>query len=582
MREQTSTPNWRKFGSDLPAGSDFVPPGEGFPVKKILALNLGKWKDTAGLQIAQTLHTFAYGYQRYREGKFVLKATSDLGLGAIFASVDEWETFDQFEEFFKPWTFIRRPLVATRWMEDAEFGRQRLVGINPAHIRRATSRDLSDFLGGAEHRSITLAHGRTLEMVRDSGDLYFIDYRIFKDIVDDDVQEEVGKYPLAPMCLLHQSAPGKLVPVAIRLVNSHAGNGKPLDKIFTPSDPPDDWLTAKIAVASADAIYQGQVTHLLYAHLIMEPFAVSTYRNLPATHPLHQLLRPHFFNTLAINELARQRFLGRGRFFDITSSLASMGSFELLRRAYAGTGIRGYRGKPWRFYESALPYDLSARDVGSLSGYHYRDDALLHWDAIQEYVEAVLKIAFPTPQSLVNDASLQQWFQELVSPKLGDMESLLPPERSDQLNGLSNIDDLIAIVTNVIFTATAYHAAVNFGQTDYYTWIPNAQFATYRPYSDILNGNGKRQFKPLQRLPGRALSIRQMVLSRSLSIGPPITSDSLMTMTCLLQDPAAKQAFARYRQRLVHIEKEITERNRTREQPYLYLLPSMVPQSIAI
>ncbi|WP_437563075.1 lipoxygenase family protein [Sorangium sp. So ce542] len=582
MREPSSTPNWRNFGSNLPAGSDSVPPGEGFPIKKILALNLGKWKDTAGLQIAQTLHLFAYGYRRYREGKFILRATSDLGLGAIFESIDSWESFDQFEEFFKPWTFIRRPLVATRWAEDAEFGRQRLVGINPAHIRRATPADLADFLSGAEPKPVTIADGRTLEAVREGGQLYFLDYRIFKDIVDTDVQEELGKYPLAPTCMLHQTAAGELLPVAIRLVHSPAEKGAHPDKIFTPSGPADDWLTAKIAVASADAIFQGQVTHLLYAHLVVEPFAVSTYRNLPATHPLHQLLRPHFFNTLAINELARRRFLGRGRFFDITSSVANMGSFELLTRAYSGKGIKGYSGKPYRFYESALPHDLAARDVRDLVGYHYRDDALLHWDAIQEYVGQVLKIAYPTPGRLASDASLQAWMKELVSPELGGMDSLLPPDREKQLAKLTSLDDLIAIVTNVIFTATAYHAAVNFGQTDYYTWIPNAQFATYRSFGDVLNGSEKRQFKPLERLPGRAQSIRQMVLSRSLSMGPPLTSESLMTMKCLLQDPAAKQAFARYRERLAHIEREITERNRTREQPYLYLLPSMVPQSVAI
>ncbi|WP_437477441.1 lipoxygenase family protein [Sorangium sp. So ce1014] len=582
MMEPSSTPNWRKFGSNLPAGSDFVPPGEGFPVAKILALNLGKWKDTAGLQIAQALHLFAYGYKRYREGKFIIKATSDLGLGAIFESVDDWETFDQFDEFFKPWTFMRRPLVAARWMEDAEFGRQRLVGINPTHIRRATPRDLCEFLSGAEPQPITLADGRTLEMLCESGKLYSIDYRIFKGIVDTDVQQELGKYPLAPTCMLHQNAAGELLPVAIRLAHSHGGDGAPPDKIFTPLGPADDWLTAKIAVASTDAIYQGEVTHLLFSHLIMEPFAVSTYRNLPATHPLHQLLRPHFFNTLAINELARRRFLGRGRFFGVTSAVASEGSFELLRRAYAGSGIGGYRGKPWRFFESALPYDVSARDVGDLKNYHYRDDALLHWTAIQEYVEQVLKVAFPTPRCLASDASLQRWVQELASPDLGDVNGLLPPESSDQLKTLTNLDDLVAIVTNIIFTATAYHAAVNFGQADYYTWIPNAQFSTYRPYSDILNGDDKRQFKPLERLPGRTQSIRQMVLSRSLSIGPPLTSASLTTMKCMLQDPAAKQAFARYRERLVHIEREITERNRTREQPYMYLLPSMVPQSVAI
>jgi hypothetical protein len=55
-----------------------------------------------------------------------------------------------------------------------------------------------------------------------------------------------------------------------------------------------------------------------------------------------------------------------------------------------------------------------------------------------------------------------------------------------------------------------------------------------------------------------------------------------MTMGCLFQDPALKDAFARYRQRLLTIEGEIEERNTKRKYPYHYLLPSRVPQSIAI
>jgi hypothetical protein len=581
MTESSPAPNWRKFAPNLPPGSDVVPPGEGFPLLKIAALNASKWKDFAGLQIAQTLHLFAYGLKQFREGKFVLKKRSDLGLEDVFANVDDWESFEQFDEFFKPWTFMRKPAVATRWMDDVEFGRQRLVGINPAHLRRATPQDVTEFQNGAEPKTVTLADGRTLEMARERGDLYFIDYRIFKDIVDWEVQEELGRYPLAPSCMLQQNAAGELVPVAIRLVYSAPGHTPP-DKIFTAQGSADAWLSAKIAVANADAIYQGEVTHLLFAHLIMEPFALSTIRNLPPAHALHQLLKPHFFNTFAINELARVRFLGRGRFFDLTSAIANLGSFELLARGYSGTGRNGYRGEAWQFYKRALPFDIAARGVGDLKNYHYRDDAQLHWAAIQEYVTEVLKITYPTPASLASDRALQSWLNEMVAPDKGGMKGLLPPERADQLQNLTQIDDLIALVTNIVWHATAWHSAVNFGQRDYYTWIPNAQFATYRPYDDLLNGNGNQHYTPLQRLPGRLQTIRQMVLSRSLSIGPPLTSDSLLTMKTLLKDEKSKQAFARFRQRLVDIEQEINGRNRTRERPYLYLLPSRVPQSIAI
>jgi len=338
-----------------------------------------------------------------------------------------------------------------------------------------------------------------------------------------------------------------------------------------------------MVVAGADVARGAILAHLLYTHLLMEPFAVSTLRNLPSHHVLSQLLRPHFFNTIAINDLARDVFLSRGGFFDMTGALARSGTFELLYRGYSGRGTGGYEGEPLQFYQRALPYDLAQRDVAELSHYHYRDDAVLVWNLIEAYVGRVLKACYPTAASLTQDAPVQRWKSDLVSPKYGGIQGLLPPSRAEAIEGkLTQVEDLVAIVTNVIFTATAQHSAVNFGQGDYFVTAGNAPFALYQPFTDMQRAHGERVYTPVARLPSRTRTVLQIVLSRVLSMPPPMSSDSLLTMKNPFADGPAQTAFHDFQQRLAEAEQEILQRNRQRAQPYTYLLPSRIAQSVAI
>src|SRR4051812_20115651 len=96
----TAAPNWNK-PPGMPAGADRVPPGGGFPIGKILAINLGVLKDFAGLGLAEALHFVSFGFKRIQDGTFKLKPRPDLGLADVFANVENWESFESFDDFFK-------------------------------------------------------------------------------------------------------------------------------------------------------------------------------------------------------------------------------------------------------------------------------------------------------------------------------------------------------------------------------------------------------------------------------------------------------------------------------------------------
>ena len=71
--------------------------------------------------------------------------------------------------------------------------------------------------------------------------------------------------------------------------------------------------------------------HLLMTHLIMEPFAVSLYRNVPRVHPVFKLLVPHVRYTMAINTIGRITLIGEGGLADKGLAVGQGGHIELIK-----------------------------------------------------------------------------------------------------------------------------------------------------------------------------------------------------------------------------------------------------------
>ncbi|MDJ0507678.1 MAG: lipoxygenase family protein [Crocosphaera sp.] len=569
-----------------------LPKGEGFSFFKILCFDFTALKSVLILIITQLFHVLGYSSRT----QFKPKGVADFGLGVLLAHADQWEKFKDLFQFFK-WPFLPKPLIADLYkdqqLDDVEFGRQFLQGLNPVLMRKCKPEDIavaSKFPVTEAHLKPHLGDDFSLQSAFDNHKLYLVDYEIFEDIIDANQEDQLGRYTSSPLCLFHLNDKDELVPVAIKVKQKHDKESDPHPEIFTPKSSATEWKAAKLAVSATDIAYQGIIAHLLDTHLAIEVCAVSTYRILSSDHILYQLLKPHFFNTLAINYMARSTFLGRGGFFDSTGALGYTSSNELLSRAYWGKGLStDYQGEPWEFYKKALPHSLKSRGVEHLPNYYYKHDALLMWDATKKYVGDVIKNHYKDNQAVENDDKLQDWKNELIGPKKGTLKGLLPPEKASQLTGkLNNVDDLIEIVTTMIFLATTQHAAVNFGQYDYGAWVANMPFALYKPFSSLytVNTEEKREEMLLTWLPGRQQTIKQIVLVKVLTILPPITSKSLLTLPNPFKQEPDKQVFKDFRKRLREIESQLKERNKKLKQegktPYVYLQPSHIPQSIAI
>ncbi len=565
-----------------------LPKGEGFNAFKILWFDLTALKSVIFLIITQLFHVLSC----LSRTNFALKGVADLGLLEILEPTDYWQKVTDLLQFFK-WPLLPKPLIADLWEEDIEFGCQFLQGLNPVLLRKCKAKDIaidSKFTITDEQLKPYLGDNFSLKSALEKDKLYIVDYEIFEDIISPSQEDQLGRYSSSPLCLFYLNEKDQLLPVAIKVKQKYNKERDNYPEIFTPKSSQAEWKAAKLAGSATDIAYQGIIAHLLDTHLISEVCAVSTYRTLSPDHILYQLLKPHFFNTLAINYMARSVFLGRGGFFDSTGALGYTSSNELLSRAYWGKGlVTDYKGEPWQFYQKALPYSLESREVKDLPNYYYKDDALLMWDATKKYVSDVIKNHYKDNQAVENDNKLQAWKNELISPDAGTIQGLLPPEKADQLTGnLNNINDLIEIVTTIIFLATTQHAAVNFGQYDYGAWVANMPFALYQPFSSIytVNTEEEREKILLKWLPGRQQTIKQIVLVKVLTILPPISSKSLLTLPNPFKQEDDKQVFKNFHNRLKEIEFQLKERNKQLKQegktPYVHLQPSRIPQSVAI
>lgn len=103
----------------------------------------------------------------------------------------------------------------------------------------------------------------------------------------------------------------------------------------------------------------------------------------------------------------------------------------------------------------------------TIEDYPYANDSLLIWNAIKQWVTDYVPHFHPEPNLIQSDTELQAWWTDIRTVGHGDkkVEPWWP--------GLKTPDDLISILTTIIWIASGHHAVVNFGQFAYGAYFPN-------------------------------------------------------------------------------------------------------------
>ncbi|WCJ36160.1 lipoxygenase 3 [Euphorbia peplus] len=185
-------------------------------------------------------------------------------------------------------------------------------------------------------------------------------------------------------------------------------------------------------------------------------------------HPIYKLLKPHMRDTLAINAQAREVLINAKDIIenDFTPERYCM---EITQSAYQDW---------WRFDLEGLPADLIRRGMAEadpshkyglrlvIEDYPYANDGLLIWSAIEKLVTTYVNYYYPNQIQVQSDNELQAFYYEFINVGHTDIS------HANWWPQLTTPDQLISILTTILWIVTAQHAALNFGQYHYGEYIP--------------------------------------------------------------------------------------------------------------
>ena len=492
----------------------------------------------------------------------------------MLSSVSINSSGDRFAEYDDLFQAIRLPEISKRFKDDSEFARMRVAGPNPLVIERVTALDHRFPVTEIHYQSVI--PGDSLKRAGEEGRLYLADYAILAKVetgkVNPDPSERIPekqKYLCAPLALFAvppaTSESRALLPIAIQ-----CGQNPEETPVISPPSQDDSasakwaWLIAKTIVQIADANHHELISHLGLTHLLIEPFAIATKRQLASAHPLNILLRPHFEGTLLINDLAQKFLTGKNQPVDEV-----LAGTYLSSQALSAKAIQGFN-----FNDSMLPDTFVRRGVNDpdlLPDYPYRDDALMIWVALHQWVSDYLSIYYKSDDDILNDTELENWLNELLSYNGGRLNGI------GQEGKIRTLSYLVDATTQIIFTASAQHAAVNYPQAPLMSYAPAMPMAGYTPDPKKIDNICEQDYFKL--LP--PIKQAQVQLNLTYLLGS-VYYTKLGDYTNLT-DPQVQKPLQEFQKKLEEIESKIILRNLTHpEKSYKFLIPSKIPQSINI
>ncbi|KAL6966379.1 linoleate 13S-lipoxygenase [Sarracenia purpurea var. burkii] len=382
--------------------------------------------------------------------------------------------------FETPATFERDKFS---WFRDEEFSRQTLAGMNPCTIQLVTEWPLRSKLdpkiyGPAESAITTQIVEReikgfmTVQEAVKQKKLFMLDYHDLLLPLVNKVREVKGTTLYGSRTLFFLTHDGTLRPLAIELTRPPVGDKPQWKQVFTPAwDATACWLwrLAKTHVLAHDSGYHELVSHWLRTHCATEPYIIATNRQLSVMHPIFRLLHPHFRFTMEINALAREALINANGIIESSFSPAKY-CIELSSVAY---------DKQWRFDHEALPANLISRGMAvedptaphgvklTIEDYPFANDGLVLWDAIKQWVTDYVNHFYPDPTLVESDDELQAWWTEIREVGHADKKD------EPWWPALKTPEDLVGILTTIIWVTSGHHSAVNFGQYAYAGYFPN-------------------------------------------------------------------------------------------------------------
>lgn len=473
------------------------------------------------------------------------------------------ESIDDYKALFK---YLPLPKIAETFETDASFADMRVAGPNPTTLERLTQ-PLANFPVSNAMFQQVMGEADDLTTAISDGRVYITDYAALAGAVPGSFpgpQKFVGA-PIAMFAVAKDGENNKLQPIAIQC-GQEPSEAYPM--ITPPSDPNDEneaarWSMAKNFFQVADGNYHEAIAHLGRTHFLVSPFSIATPNQLDRDHAVSKLLMPHFEGTFSINNAAQ------------ASLIAPLGIIDQIMGGTIDSsrlfGAAGARDISLNLVDNYFPNTLKERmvdDTSKLPYYPYRDCGLLVWHAIESWVNAYLAIHYPNANDPGKDAQLQAWYDEVTS-HLGGRTAGFGED-----NGIQTRAYLAEVLTMVIFTASAAHAAVNFPQNPVMSFAPAMPLAAFSAPPTASQTYTRADY--IAMLPPKLHAVVQ--LNTGALLGDIYYTKLGDYGENYFKDHKSRQAMEAFQSNLEQIETQIKEKF----PEYPFLLPSQIPQSINI
>lgn len=221
-----------------------------------------------------------------------------------------------------------------------------------------------------------------------------------------------------------------------------------------------------------------------------------------------------------------------------------------------------------------------------IEDYPYAADGLEIWSAIKTWVEEYCSFYYKTDEMVQKDSEIQSWWKELREEGHGDKKD------EPWWPKMQTLDELIESCTIIIWTASAYHAAINFGQYPYGGYPPNRPSISRR----FMPEEGTPEYEQLKKNPEKAFmetvtpQLQTLLGMASIEILSRHSADELYLGQRDSQewttDTQILQASENFRNKLEAVGERVTQmnkdgklKNRTgpAKMPYTLLYPTSEP-----
>ncbi|MCX4755767.1 lipoxygenase family protein [Kitasatospora purpeofusca] len=465
---------------------------------------------------------------------------------------DVIKTLDGYRAVFTP-PQLDLPAIADTFTTEETFAEGFVAGPDPTRLVRLDAVPEKFPLTSEHLASVPELGGGELSTAIAAGRVYWVDYALTADLVSGRHGDGTPKYVYSPMIAFCVAVTGG----APRAFAIQCGQDPAGRRIYTPADG-YSWRLARNCVQATHHSVHEALTHLAFTHLVIGRLMEAAAPTLTSAHPLSPLLKHHFDGTPFINSQVPVLLTAPGAWFDVLAAPTqpSMNAW-----------IEGQLDA-FSFRAAALPARLAAHGTGdtrALGHYPYRDDGLLIWNATSAWVTDFVGAFYASDAQVRADTALQAFAARVRLADFGRS----PGHVEDR-------QDLVEILTTLVWIAGPQHAAVNFSQNDWMSYLPAAPLAGFTPEP---TGTGHTEQDWLDNLPPADVALLQAGVGNLLTAvhNTPLGDYGLdFTLT------RASTAAGRFTQSLIAAEREINSRNRLRARPYTYLLPSQIPKSISI